>query len=90
MDPPGITRDRYCRPNVTIEDCAALFIQLEPLEDLRCDFKFWRGRTSDVSFRSSTVKRLRDLRPGDVVNRRLSKACCEGRDLQVAAWTDQN
>lgn len=77
MDPPGITRDRYCRPNVTLENCAALFIQLEPLKDLRCDFMFWRGAKWDAAFRSSKVRRLRDLRPGDLVEyggfRRLVK-----------------
>ena len=67
MDPPGVTRDRYCRANVTIEHCAALFIQLEPLEGARCDFMFWRGLKTDVAFVSRSVKRLRDLRPGDSV-----------------------
>ena len=76
MDPPGITRDRYCRSNVTIESCAALFIELEPLEDLRCCFMFWRGYPFDTAFQSSRIKRLRDLRPGNQV-------LCDGRHRTI-------
>ena len=65
-DPPGITRDRYCSPSVTIETCYALFIVLEPLEDLRTTFMFWRNTQPTPPFKGAKP-RLRDLRPGDQV-----------------------
>ena len=39
--PAGVTRDRYCSPNINLEKCEALYIELERLEDLRFQFMYW-------------------------------------------------
>ena len=64
--PDGVTRDRYCSPLVDLESCYALYIELEPLEDLRFQFMYWRGIDSSPKL-ETTKARMRDLRPGDVV-----------------------
>ena len=65
-DPPGITRDRYCSPNVTLETAWAIFVELEPLAELRCAFMFWKGdpRPAELTI---DKPRIRDLRPGDEI-----------------------
>lgn len=65
-DPPGITRDQYCSPNVTLETAWAILIEVEPLEDLRCAFMVWRGDKQAPRIKSDKG-RVRDLRPGDTV-----------------------
>ncbi len=64
--PDGVTRDRYCSERVDLENCHALYIELEKLEDLRFQFMYWRGLNTSPPL-TSDKKRLRDLRPGDVV-----------------------
>jgi hypothetical protein len=36
-----VPQDRYCRPNVTIDDYSAFYVELEPLEDMRYQFMLW-------------------------------------------------
>ncbi len=64
--PAGVLRDRYCSPFVGLENCSALYIELEPLDDQRCQFMYWRGLKSAPPLECSKP-RLRDLRPGDRV-----------------------
>ena len=65
-DPPGISRDRYCSPNVTLETAWAVFVELERFEDHRWEFMFWRGEKLPAGLEISHP-RIRDLRPGDTV-----------------------
>ncbi len=66
QDPPGISRDRYCSPNVTLESAWAIFVELERFEDHRWEFMFWRGDKKSPELRIFKP-RIRDLRPGDIV-----------------------
>ena len=63
MDVP---KNRYCSPTVTLETCYAFYVELEPLEDLRTQFMFWRG---DKKPGGLTIykQRIRDLRAGDTI-----------------------
>lgn len=65
-DPPGITRDRYCSPNVTLETAWAIYVELEPFENHRWQFMFWRGDPLPAGLKIDKP-RFRDLRPGDTV-----------------------
>ena len=64
-DSTEIARERYCSP-VTLENCSALLIEFEtpPPEILQCIF--WRDRAPFRGLKTDRA-RLRDLRPGDVV-----------------------
>lgn len=64
--PDGVTKDRYCSPRVNLENCSALYIELERFEELRFQFMYWRGLDTSPPLQM-TKKRLRDQRPGDVV-----------------------
>lgn len=64
--PPGVTQDRYCSSNINLENCAALYIELERYEEFRFQFMYWRGLNSAPKLKSDKP-RMRDLRPGDVV-----------------------
>lgn len=66
QDPPGITRDRYCSPNVTLETAWAIFIELERFEGQRWEFMFWKGDPRPAGLLIEKP-RIRDLRPGDTV-----------------------
>jgi hypothetical protein len=61
-----IPKDRYCRSNVTIDNCSAFYVELEPLEDMRFQFMFWNCDKPPKGF-SHDKARTRDLRPGDTV-----------------------
>ena len=65
-DPPGISRDRYCSPNVTLETAWAIYVELEPLAELRCAFMFWKDDPRPVGL-IIDKPRIRDLRPGDTI-----------------------
>ncbi|MEO8270300.1 MAG: hypothetical protein ABI557_11315 [Aureliella sp.] len=65
-DPPGVTRDRYCSPNVTLETAWAIYVELEPLAELRCAFMFWKGDRMQPGL-TIDKPRIRDLRPGDTL-----------------------
>ena len=65
-DPPGITRDRYCSPNVTLETAWAIFVELEPFHDMRTAFMFWKADVLPPGLEIDKP-RIRDLRPGDAV-----------------------
>ncbi len=65
-DPPGITRDHYCSPNVTLETAWAIYVELEPLAELRSAFMFWKGDPRPVGLVIDRP-RIRDLRPGDAI-----------------------
>jgi hypothetical protein len=63
MDVP---KDKYCSCNVTLETCWAFYIELEPLDDERTAFMFWRGDKPLKGF-TADKQRVRDIRPGDSV-----------------------
>lgn len=65
-DPPGITRDRYCSPSVTLETAWAIYVELEPLAELRCAFMLWKGDPRPAGL-IIHKPRIRDLRPGDTI-----------------------
>ena len=62
-----VTRDRYCRPNVTLDNCSAILLRLEPTRDVSsCTLIVWRDKlnwTRPVD----PKKRIRDLRPNDEI-----------------------
>ena len=64
--PDGVTRDRYCSPLVNLENCHALYVELERFEDKRFQFMYWRRIDSSPQLQTNK-KRMRDLRPGDIV-----------------------
>ncbi len=66
QDPPGITRDRYCSPNVTLESAWAIFVELERFENHRWEFMFWRNDKKPPGLRIFKPS-IRDLRPGDTI-----------------------
>ncbi len=61
-----LPKDRCCSPNVTAETAWAVFVELEPFENFRTAFMFWKGDRKAPQFKSRKA-RIRDLRPGDVV-----------------------
>ena len=65
-DPPGITRDRYCSPYVTLESAWAIYVELERFQGQRWQFMFWRGDPMPEGLKIDRP-RIRDLRPGDTI-----------------------
>lgn len=63
-----VPKHQHCSPNVTLENCHAFYVELEPLEGMRYQFMFWRGaKLSEAAGLTIYKPRIRDLRPGDVV-----------------------
>ena len=62
-----IARNRFCRPNVTLDNCAAVLLRLEPMSNAAaCTLIVWRDKlnwTRPVD----PKKRIRDLRAGDEI-----------------------
>jgi hypothetical protein len=61
-----VSKDRYASSNVTLENCNAFYVHLEPLEGLRTQFMFWRGDRMPAGLKIFK-RRMRDLRPGDQI-----------------------
>ena len=65
--PDGVTRDRFCSPSVSLESCHAILITVKSLEDVRCEYMFWRDDAKRIACRCQNRQRIRDLRPGDKI-----------------------
>ena len=64
--PPGVTRSREVRPTATLETCDAIELQLQPKgEEAARSVIVWRHGPKHV--RPLTRSRIRDVRPGDLV-----------------------
>ena len=61
-----VKRERYCRPDVTLETCSAVQFQLTPGAPWR-SIIIWRDPPQNTFRPVDRTKRLRDLRPGDEV-----------------------
>ena len=62
-----ITRDRYCRPNVTLANCSAILLRLEPPRNASvCTLIVWHDKLKWTR-PLDPQKRIRDLRPGDEI-----------------------
>jgi hypothetical protein len=62
----NVPKNRYCSPNVSLENCHAFYIELEPLEGLRTQFMFWRDDKRPAGL-TIFKRRIRDLRAGDTI-----------------------
>ena len=61
-----VPKDRYCSFRVTLETASAFYVELAPRDGQRTQFMFWRTAPPPESF-SASKSRIRDLRPGDLV-----------------------
>ena len=67
MHGDNIARDRYCRSNVTIENCHAILLHFKELKGAVPRLMVWRQDTQRPTIKCETKNRIRDLRTGDVV-----------------------
>jgi hypothetical protein len=65
--PDGVMRERYVSKSVTLENCQAIRFYFDPpIGSVEHSVIVWRNRPAKMK-PLETVKRLRDLRPGDKV-----------------------
>lgn len=59
-----VPKDRYCSPYVSLETASAIYVEVEPLCDMRHQFMFWKNNRLPEGL-VIFAARIRDLRPGD-------------------------
>lgn len=78
MNADNIARDRYCAPNVTIENCHAILLHFKELKGAVPRLMVWRQDAQRPKIKCETKSRVRDLRAGDVI-------VLEGRSRKIIA-----